>query len=552
MKRESMDVDVVIVGAGPAGLAAACRLMQLATEHAHTLNVVVLEKGAEVGAHILSGAVMDPRALVELFPDWNTRGAPLNTPVTTDDVYFLPSPERHVHIPTALTPPAMHNIGNYVVSLGNVCRWLAEQAESLGADIFPGFAATEVLYNEQGAVCGIATSDRGVDRNGTPRDTYTPGMELHAKYTIFAEGCRGHLGKTVMEKFSLQKQAGTQHYGLGIKELWDIDPSLHQPGKVMHTMGWPLSESGSTGGGFVYHLENHQVAVGLITDLSYHNPHLSPFDEMQRLKLHPFLKPLFAHKAKRVSYGARAINKGGLQAVPKLVIPGGVLAGCEAGFMNYAKIKGSHTAMKTGMLAAESIFDALQNGDTGQHTLDSYQTNYQNSWVYKELHQSRNVAPAVHKFGMLLGSAYTFLDQNVLRGKAPWTLQDPLPDHATLKPASLSPHIKYPKPDGVITFSKLDSVFLSNTNHEENQPCHLVLSDPEAPIRDNWPEYQEPAQRYCPAGVYEVVDSEDKQGKRFQINAQNCVHCKTCDIKDPSQNITWVAPEEGGPRYPNM
>ncbi|MEJ2756429.1 MAG: NAD(P)/FAD-dependent oxidoreductase, partial [Gammaproteobacteria bacterium] len=385
---------------GPAGLAAACRLMQLATEHAHTLNVVVLEKGAEVGAHILSGAVMDPRALEELFPDWNTRGAPLNTPVTTDDVYFLPSPERHVHIPTALTPPAMHNIGNYVVSLGNVCRWLAEQAESLGADIFPGFAATEVLYNEQGAVCGIATSDRGVDRNGTPRDTYTPGMELHAKYTIFAEGCRGHLGKTVMEKFSLQKQAGTQHYGLGIKELWDIDPSLHQPGKVVHTMGWPLSESGSTGGGFVYHLENHQVAVGLITDLSYHNPHLSPFDEMQRLKLHPFLKPLFAHKAKRVSYGARAINKGGLQAVPKLVIPGGVLAGCEAGFMNYAKIKGSHTAMKTGMLAAESIFDALQNGDTGQHTLDSYQTNYQNSWVYKELHQSRNVAPAVHKFGM--------------------------------------------------------------------------------------------------------------------------------------------------------
>jgi len=552
MERESMPVDVVIVGGGPAGLAAACRLRQLAMAKNSELSVVVVEKGSEIGAHILSGAVMDPRAMNELFPDWQAEGAPLNAPVTADEVYFLSSDTRHHAFPSFLVPPATHNHGNYVVSLGNVCRWLGERAETLGADIFPGFAATEILFDENGAIRGIATGDMGIDREGNKRDTYTPGMELHAKYTIFAEGCRGHLGKTLIEKFNLTANAGTQHYGIGIKELWDIDPSHHQPGKVVHAFGWPLSESGSTGGGFLYHLDNNQVVVGLITDLSYHNPHVSPFDEMQRFKLHPLIKPLFEGNAKRVSYGARAINKGGFQAVPKLVVPGGLLAGCEAGFMNYAKIKGSHNAMKTGMLAAEAVFEALDAGDAGQNTLNSYTSKYENSWVYEELYQTRNVAPAMHKFGMLLGGAYTFMDQNILKGRAPWTLDDPTPDHATLKSASICPKIDYPKPDGKITFNKLDSVFLSNTNHEEEQPCHLLLSDPDIPINQNLPEYAEPAQRYCPAGVYDVVEREDGQ-KAFQINAQNCVHCKTCDIKDPAQNITWVAPEGGGgPNYPNM
>ncbi len=551
MERESMEVDVVIVGAGPAGLASACRLRQLAQENDLELSVIVVEKGSEVGAHILSGAILDPRALNELFPDWQAKGAPLKAPVSSDEVYFFSTPTKAIRFPKILVPPATHNHGNYVVSLGNVCRWLAEQAESLGADIFSGFPATNILYDEQGRVAGIGTGDMGINHKGEKKDSYTPGMDLKAKYTLFTEGCRGHLGKELMSKFNLQNNTGTQHYAIGIKELWEIEPSKHKIGKVIHGFGWPLTESGSTGGGFLYHLENNQVALGLITDLNYENPHVSPYDEMQRFKLHPVVNS-YLTGGKRVSYGARAINKGGLQAIPKLSFPGGLMAGCEAGFMNYAKIKGNHNAMKTGMLAAEAVFAALSSGDEGGGDLTAYTDAFKNSWVYEELYQTRNVAPAMHKFGMLLGSAYTFLDQSIFKGKLPWTIQDDMPDHECLKPASECKKIAYPKADGIITFNKLDSVFLSSTNHEEDQPCHLVLTDPSIPIQSNLPKYDEPAQRYCPAGVYEVVENEQGE-KKFQINAQNCVHCKTCDIKDPAQNINWVAPEgSGGPNYPNM
>ncbi|HBY50653.1 MAG TPA: electron transfer flavoprotein-ubiquinone oxidoreductase, partial [Alcanivorax sp.] len=528
MERESMEVDVVIVGAGPSGLATACRLGQIAQESGQELSVVVVEKGSEVGAHILSGAVFEPRALNELFPNWKELGAPLNTEVGGDEIFYFTGAEKGSKVPNPFVPKTMHNEGNYVISLGNLCRWLAEQAEGLGIEVFPGFAATEVLYNEDGSVKGIATGDSGIDHNGEKKPSYTPGMELHAKYTVFSEGCRGHLGKGLMEKFNLREGVDPQHYGLGIKELWEIDPAKHQQGLVVHTAGWPLSESGSHGGGFLYHMEDNQVTLGLITDLGYSNPHVSPFDEMQRWKTHPEIKK-FLEGGKRVSYGARAIAKGGLQSLPKMTFPGGLLVGCDAGTLNFAKIKGNHTAMKSGMIAAEVISKAIKDG-RGSDELTEYKTQFESSWVFEELHTQRNFGPAQHKFGNLLGSAFAFVDLNILNGKMPFTMRDTTPDHDTLKPADQCKKISYPKPDGKLTFNKLDSVFLSNTNHEEDQPCHLTLKDPSVPIEYNLPKYDEPAQRYCPAGVYEVVEDESTGDKRFQINAQNCVHCKTCDI----------------------
>ena len=551
MERESMEVDVVIVGAGPSGLATACRLGQIAQESGQELSVVVVEKGSEVGAHILSGAVFEPRALNELFPDWKDKGAPLNAPVTADEIYYFTGADKASKVPGPFAPKTMHNEGNYVISLGNLCRWLAEQAEGMGIEIFPGFPASEVLYHEDGSVKGIATGQMGVAADGEHKPSYDPGMELHAKYTVFSEGCRGHLGKELMEKYNLREGVDPQHYGIGIKELWEIDPSKHQKGLVMHSAGWPLSESGSPGGAFLYHLEDNQVTLGLITDLAYSNPHVSPFDEMQRWKTHPEVKK-YLEGGKRVSYGARAISKGGLQSLPKMTFPGGILVGCDAGTLNFAKIKGNHTAMKSGMMAAETIAKAIADGRASDE-LSEYKATFESSWVYEELHQQRNFGPAQHKFGNLLGSAFAFVDLNIFNGKLPFTMRDTTPDHDTLKPADQCKKIDYPKPDGKLTFNKLDSVFLSNTNHEEDQPCHLQLKDPSIPIEYNLPKYNEPAQRYCPAGVYEVVTDEESGEKRFQINAQNCVHCKTCDIKDPTQNINWVAPEgTGGPNYPNM
>lgn len=551
MEREAMEVDVVIVGAGPCGLAAACRLGQLAKESGQELSIVVVEKGSEVGAHILSGAIMQPTAINELFPDWKEKGAPLNVPVVEDEIYYNLTKSMSIKVPNFLLPPIMHNHGNYVISLGNVCRWLAEQAEEMGIEVFPGFAADRVLYNEDGSVKGVGTGDMGLDENGEHKDGYMPGMDLIAKYTIFSEGNRGHLGKQLIEKYELDKDSGTQHYAIGIKELWEIEPEKHKEGLVVHTLGWPLSESGTGPGGFLYHAENNQVSLGLMIDLSYDNTHISPFDEMQRWKTHPNIKK-FLEGGKRISYGARAINKGGVQAIPKLTFPGGLLSGCDAGFMNMPKIKGSHNAMKTGMLAGEAVFEAIAAGKTGGDELTDYTSKVEGSWVYDELENARNVAPALHKFGYLFGFAYTFVDQMIFRGKMPFTMKDQKPDHETLKLASKCKKIDYPKPDGKITFSKLDSVFLSSTNHEENQPCHLHLKDPSIPLAKNLPMYDEPAQRYCPAGVYEIVEEENGEQK-FQINSQNCVHCKTCDIKDPAQNINWVTPEGGGgPNYPNM
>ncbi|WP_313304383.1 electron transfer flavoprotein-ubiquinone oxidoreductase [Stutzerimonas balearica] len=551
MEREYMEFDVVIVGAGPAGLSAACRLKQKAADAGQEISVCVVEKGSEVGAHILSGAVFEPRALNELFPDWKALGAPLNTPVTRDDIYLLKNEQAASKLPNMLVPKTMHNEGNYIISLGNLCRWLAQQAENLGVEIYPGFAAQEALIDEDGIVRGIVTGDLGVDREGNPKEgMYTPGMELRAKYTLFAEGCRGHIGKQLINRFQLNANVDPQHYGIGIKELWDIDPAKHEQGLVVHTAGWPLDDE-NTGGSFLYHLENNQVVVGLIVDLSYSNPYLSPFDEFQRYKHHPVIKQ-YLEGGKRVSYGARAIAKGGLNCLPKMVFKGGALIGCDAGTLNFAKIKGSHTAMKSGMLAAEAIAEALAAGREGGDELTAYEENFKNSWVYDELYKSRNFGAAIHKWGAVKGGAFNFIDQNIFGGKIPFTLHDTKPDYACLKHADQARKIDYPKPDGKLSFDKLSSVFLSNTNHEEDQPVHLKLIDPSIPIEKNLPLYDEPAQRYCPAGVYEVVGNDDGS-QRFQINAQNCVHCKTCDIKDPSQNITWVAPEgTGGPNYPNM
>ncbi len=551
MEREFMEFDVVIVGAGPAGLSAAIRLRQLAAQNDQELMVCVVEKGSEVGAHILSGAVFEPTALNELIPDWQEKNAPLLTKVAEDNIYLFKNQDKATKIPNFFAPKTMHNDGNYIVSLGNVCRWLAEQAEALGVEIFPGFAASEVLYNEDGSVKGIATGDMGIGRDGEKKDSYMPGMELHAKYTLFAEGCRGHLGKELIAKYELDKDKDPQHYGIGIKELWKVPAEQHKQGLVVHTAGWPLSESGSAGGGFLYHIEDQQVVVGLITDLSYSNPHVSPFDEFQRYKHQSVIKQ-YLEGGERISYGARAITKGGLQSQPKMSFPGGLLIGDDAGTLNFAKIKGSHTAMKSGMIAAETVMAAI-NGERANDDLVEYAENYKNSWAWKELHAQRNFGPAQHKWGNLIGSAYAFIDLNIFNGKLPWTLRDPEPDYAQMKKASECKKINYPKPDGKLSFDKLSSVFVSNTNHEEDQPVHLQLKDPSIPIEVNLEKYDEPAQRYCPAGVYEVVRDDDGNNPKFVINAQNCVHCKTCDIKDPSQNINWVTPEgTGGPNYPNM
>jgi electron-transferring-flavoprotein dehydrogenase len=553
MERESMEFDLVVVGGGPSGLATAIKFAQLAAASGDEFTVCLVEKGSEIGAHILSGAVVEPRALNELFPDWQKMGAPLHNPVTKDDFYYLVDDHQGMRLPSLLVPGDLHNDGNYATSLGNLCRWLGEQAEELGVNIFPGFAASEVLYHDDGAIKGVATGDMGIGANGEHKSGFEPGYELHAKYTVFAEGCRGHLGKQLIEKFDLQSDSDTQHYGIGFKEVWDVDPAKHVPGKVMHTVGWPLGHfPGGTGGGsYLYHLENNQVTVGLIIDLGYKNPHLSTFDEFQRFKQHPIIRQTL-EGGKRVSYGARAVVKGGYQALPKLTMPGGLLVGDDAGFLNNLKQKGSHTAMKSGMLAAETVFEAVKNGSEGKESLEGYSERYKNSWVHDELYKARNTMPLMHKLGLFLGSAFVWIDQKIFQGHLPFTLTDPKPDHEQLKLASKSEKPDYPKPDGVISFDKLSSVFITNTSHEEDQPCHLQLKDADIPISTNLPIYDEPAQRYCPAGVYEVLEEEDGS-KRFQINAQNCIHCKTCDIKDPAQNINWVVPEgAGGPNYGNM
>lgn len=554
MQRESMEVDVVIVGAGPAGLATACRLLQLAQQAEKEISVCVLEKGSEVGAHILSGAVFEPSALNELFPDWQEKGAPLKTAVTGDDIYHLPGAEKSIRFPDMLIPKPMRNHGNYIISLGNLCRWLAEQAMELGAEVFPGFAAAEILYHEDGTVKGVATGDMGVSAKGEKKDAYEPGFEFHAKYTILAEGCRGHLGKELIARFELDKDSDPQHYGLGLKEVWEIPADKHKEGLVVHTAGYPMTGDSYAGssGGFLYHAENNQVYLGLIVDLGYQNPHISPFDEFQKFKHHPVIKQ-YIEGGKRLSYGARALNKGGLNSLPKMSFPGGLLIGCDAGTLNAAKIKGSHTAMRSGMLAAESIFESLKQDEVpAGNDLTAFGDRVRQSSLYDELHKTRNFSAGFHKFGFWVGSSLSFIEHNIFAGRFPLTFHDKSHDYAQLKPASESPKINYAKPDGKISFDKLSSVFLSNTNHAEDQPCHLQLIDSDVPISRNLPLYDEPAQRYCPAGVYEVLDSADGS-KRFQINAQNCVHCKTCDIKDPSQNINWVVPEgSGGPSYPNM
>lgn len=543
MTRESMEFDVVIVGAGPAGLAAAIRLKQLNAE----LKICILEKGAEVGAHILSGAVFEPRALNELLPDWQARGAPLNTPALKDQFLWLSS-KKAWSLPT---PPQMHNHGNYIISLSNFCRWLGQQAEALGVEIYPGFAATEILYDDHGTVRGVATGEMGINKEGQSTERYQAGMELHAQQTLFAEGCRGSLTKILLQRFQLEAKSSPQTYGLGIKELWEVDPKKHQLGTVVHSVGWPLDRK-TYGGSFIYHLENNRVALGFVVGLDYTNPTLSPFEELQRFKTHPAIRDLFSG-GKRIGYGARALNEGGLQSLPKLTFPGGMLIGDCAGFLNVPKIKGSHTAMKSGMIAAETIIAAQQRGNESEALrgeLSDYTKNLQQSWLWQELYLVRNIRPVFH-YGLLPGLAYAAIDTYLFRGRAPWTFNNHA-DHLQLKKIQQCQKIIYPKPDGVLTFDRLSSVYLSNTNHEENQPPHLQLKDPTLAIKVNLAEYGSPEQYYCPAAVYEIVRNTEDQ-PRLQINAQNCVHCKTCDIKDPLQNINWVPPEGGGgPNYRDM